>query len=296
MIGVGVMALTLPGMRPRLSLRGNPSCFVRLDALALGLGVTTVATGLAVSATIGAMYFAAGGSGPWYGSHPAPGGSAASLVSAALLGAMITRGARFMRRVRQARGVARVEGWLGRHHDCGDHDLVYVPTPAPVAYSVHGARPQVVISDDLAALLGTDGLSFVIDHERAHLRRRHQRYLLLAALVDALAGHVASVARSTLALRLAVERAADEEAAGADARRRRRFAASLRLLAATPSLPGADPESLRYRAHHLRSAPAGPAVHREVVAAIGIVVLGAILTATMGHVRGDLPALIAAVR
>ena len=181
-------------------------------------------------------------------------------------------------------------------HRCGDHVVVYVPAPAAVAYAVPGRRPQVVVSDGLASAIGPEALSFVIEHERAHLRRRHGRYLLLAALVEAVAAGVAPVARSALALRLAVERAADEEAAGADPRRRRRSAAVLRRLAGAPWQVDADLPSLRYRAGQLRAAPDGGALRAELIAAAGIAALVALLTVAVGHVGGDVPGLVAAVR
>jgi len=295
-IVLGAIALTLPGIRPGLSQRGNPTWFVRLDALALGLGLTAMTTGFAASAAVGVVYLAGEETVRWYGTHLAPGGIVVSLLASALLVVVAGRAGRFVARVRRARGSALVEGWLGHHHHCGDHVVVYVPAPVAVAYAVPGRRPQVVVSDGLASAIGPEALSFVIEHERAHLRRRHGRYLLLAALVEAVAAGVAPVARSALALRLAVERAADEEAAGADLRRRRRSAAVLRRLAGAPWQVGADLPSLRYRAGQLRAAPDGGALRAELVAAAGIAALVALLTVAVGHVGGDVPSLVAAVR
>ena len=296
LVVVGVLAVMLPGMRPCLSLRGDPRWFVRLDALALGFGAIAVTAGLAASAVLVPALLAMGNSPRWYGTHLVPGGAAASLLSAAALGVVGARTICFWRRLRRARRAVRVEGWLGRHEHCGDHDVVFVPAPEPVAYSVHGERGQVVVTDGLASALSAEALSLVIAHERAHLRRRHGRYLALAALVEAIGGGIGPVSRASLALRLAVERAADEEAAGADLRDRLRLASALRRLAMTSPAGRADGDALRYRARLLRSTPGGGRPGREVVAAVGIVALLVLSVFTTAHLGSEVPALVAAAR
>src|SRR3546814_3790608 len=124
------------------------------------------------------------------------------------------------RSARRGRRAAHVDSWLGEHHDLGDHEVVVVPTSSPLAYSVEGSPPQVVISEGLRDSIGDDLVALVIDHERAHLRARHGRALLVAALADGAFGWSTGVLRSTTALRLAGERAADETAAGARKRTR----------------------------------------------------------------------------
>lgn len=295
LVVVGVVAVMLPGMRPCLSLRGDPRWFVRLDALALGFGAIAVTAGLAASALLGLAYLVSGTSLRWYGTHLVPGGAAASLLSAAALGVVGARAVCFWRRLRRTRRAVRVEGWLGRHEYCGDHDIVFLPAFEPVAYSVQGERGQVVVSDGLATALGAEALSLVIAHERAHLRQRHGRYLAVAALIEAIGGGIGPVSRGALALRLAVERAADEEAAGADLRDRRRLAAALRGMARVSPAGGAD-DALRYRARLLRSTPGGGRPGREAVAAVGIVALLVLSVVTSAHLGAEVPTLVAAAR
>ena len=99
-----------------------------------------------------------------------------------------------------------------------------LPTDTPVAYSVPGRRPQIVISQGLRRQVDADLLRFVVDHERAHLRSNHGGVVLLAAALDAVFWFVPGSTRTALAMRLGVERTADEEAAGTEPARRRRLA------------------------------------------------------------------------
>jgi hypothetical protein len=89
---------------------------------------------------------------------------------------------------------------------------------------VPGRRPQIVISQGLRRQIDADLLRFVVDHERAHLRSRHGGVVLLAAALDTAFSFVPGSRRAALSMRLAVERTADEDAAGPEPLRRRRLA------------------------------------------------------------------------
>lgn len=65
----------------------------------------------------------------------------------------------------------------------GDVPAVVLDHPGPVAYSVGGRRPAVVVTRGAVELLTGPQLGAVLAHERAHLRRRHHRWALAAALV-----------------------------------------------------------------------------------------------------------------
>lgn len=296
LVGLGAVALVLPGLRPSLSLRGHPRWFVPLDTAALSFGLAAVAAGLGLSVAVGAAHIAAGSSLLRFEGHIAPGGIVASSLSGALLAVLAGRFAVIARRARRGRSVAHADRWLGQHHDHGDHELVVLPTTTPVAYSVHGSPPQVVISEGLRDRLGSELLTFVVDHERAHLRCRHRRSLLVAAYTDALFGRVPAMARSTLALRLAVECAADAEAAGRDPQHRHELATALRGLADVHWLPDGGLDSVRFRAGQLISPRRPRAARFEIGAAAGLAALAGVTTVVVGHVGGDLPALVAALR
>lgn len=151
-----------------------------------------------------------------------------------------------------------------------------------------------MISEGLRDCLGDELVAFVVDHERAHLRGRHRRALLVAALVDGVFGWSTTVVRSTTALRLAVERAADEAAAGTDPRRRGRLGAAIRTLGDHSRLSKGTAEQAQHRARLLVLPPASSTVAFPLVAAAGLVAIAALATALMGHVAGgDLPALVA---
>src|SRR3546814_20612086 len=72
--------------------------------------------------------------------------------------------------------------------------------------------------------------------------------LLVAALADGAFGWSTGVLRSTTALRLAVERAADETAAGGDPRRRHRLGAAMCAVGDSLRLPSGRAEQVRHRA------------------------------------------------
>jgi Zn-dependent protease with chaperone function len=64
-----------------------------------------------------------------------------------------------------------------------DVSAVVLDCPDPAAYSVAGRRPAVVVTRGALDLLTEPQLGAVIAHEHAHLRRRHHRWALAAALV-----------------------------------------------------------------------------------------------------------------
>ncbi len=58
-----------------------------------------------------------------------------------------------------------------------------IDCPGPAAYSVAGRRPEVVVTSGAVDLLTGAQLGAVLAHEHAHLRGRHHRWALAAALV-----------------------------------------------------------------------------------------------------------------
>ena len=64
-----------------------------------------------------------------------------------------------------------------------DVPAVVLDCPGPAAYSVAGRRPQVVVTSGAIDLLTGPQLGAVLAHEQAHLRLRHHRLALAAALV-----------------------------------------------------------------------------------------------------------------
>jgi hypothetical protein len=109
---------------------------------------------------------------------------------------------------------ARAEPWLGEHRRLGGHELVILPTDRILAVSVAGAPGQILISRGLVEALSAEQLEMVLSHEVAHLDLDHERTLRLAAALDHGFAFFWPLRRSTQALRTALERWADEVAAG----------------------------------------------------------------------------------
>lgn len=90
--------------------------------------------------------------------------------------------------------------------------LSILDTPEPVAYAAPGRPGCVVVSTGLLSALAPRERQVVFAHERAHLRQRHHRYLLVGSLAVAIVPILRPLVER---LRLATERCADEEAASA---------------------------------------------------------------------------------
>jgi Zn-dependent protease with chaperone function len=289
--GLGLLAL--PGVAAPISRRLRPSEWRRLNRIAIGLGVVAVQLGL-VLAAVPTLLGAAGGEAAAHACHyllgtVPPGGAVTGWASATASLALFAVGCVAHRRSRRLQRAARIEECLGEHRRMSGVALVVLPTDAVVAYATPGSPPQVVVSRGLARALDADELEAVVRHEVAHLRNRHHRDLALAAIVDATVGWMPGLRASTAALRLSIERAADEEAAerpGAREAIRRAllkttetmlgpvpaFTAAFTLLARLDALatPPSDP-SLRQRA-----AVFAPLAGLAAVAAAGLVGWGAV--------------------
>ncbi|MGH9290612.1 MAG: M48 family metalloprotease [Acidimicrobiales bacterium] len=241
-----------------------------MNRIAIGLGVVAVQLGL-VLAAVPMLLGAVGGESVAHACHHLlgpvlPGGAVTGWASATASLALFVVAFIAHRQLRRLQRAARIEEWLGEHRPMPGATLVVLPNDAVVAYATPGSPPQVVVSRGLASALGADELDVVVRHELAHVRNRHHRDLALAAVVDSTLGWLPGMRASTAALRLSIERAADEEAAerpGARETIRRAllkttetmlgpvpaFTAAFTLLARLDALATAPPDpSLRQRA------------------------------------------------
>jgi beta-lactamase regulating signal transducer with metallopeptidase domain len=89
--------------------------------------------------------------------------------------------------------------------------VVYVDDAVPHAYTLGGRQPRIVVSNGLLRKLDRAERAAVLAHESAHLLCRHHTHLRVLRLAAAANPALRGVARAGA---LAVERWADEEAAG----------------------------------------------------------------------------------
>jgi Zn-dependent protease with chaperone function len=137
---------------------------------------------------------------------------------------------------------------LCRHIRAGGGPVVMVDDGSADAYTIAGIRGCVVISQRLFAQLTTDERRVLTTHELSHLYKRHHLYV---HIVDIAAAANPLLKPATLAVRLGVERWADEDAASCIGDRRitgRALArvALLRSSLATPPGAGSRPSSRRF--------------------------------------------------
>jgi Zn-dependent protease with chaperone function len=131
-------------------------------------------------------------------------GIAGGVLAAALLASACGHAVRVLVRSRRAAAAARALAPVGA-------GLVLVDDPDPVAYAVPGRPGRIVVSIALLRSLPPVQRRALLAHEAAHLRYRHHVYVQLGRLAAAANPLLRPVAA---AVDLAVERWADEVAAG----------------------------------------------------------------------------------
>jgi Zn-dependent protease with chaperone function len=218
LLASAVGLLVLPGCAHPLGRRLPPAEWAKLCAGLLLAGGVALEAGLILVGAPTALRLAGMNAVADLCEHLlgalAPGGAPLGMAAAmtALLLAVTT--GRSLVRACRGRRALRVEPGVGWHGEFCGHDLVVLPCEDLVAFTAGGRSPQVVVSQRLVDLLADDELAAVLRHELAHVRHRHERYLLVARVLEQSLGLVPLVRRSTGALRCALERWADEEAAG----------------------------------------------------------------------------------
>jgi hypothetical protein len=287
LVVLGMAFLALPGALTGRGAGLAPADWCRHVALCLRAGRLALLAGLAMLAAPAALYslgahhvahachesFHAGMPVPWV----------AGWLAALVLARSTWRSWRARRRDAAAIERLRVPGWLGIHHRSAGVDVVRVPADEVIAYAVPGHPGQVVLSQRLAGALRADELDAVVGHERAHLRHGHHDLLRLAADLDARFGKLGLVRRSTAALRLAVERWADEDAATGPAGRAavRRALAGTVAMVLEPAAGFTAPCTLAARLQALDAPPPRPSRAGRVLVSVPALVLGGAASAVV---------------
>lgn len=223
LFAVGAALLTTPGLViPPLRL--SSAEWARTVAISLVLGFVAIEVSLALLA-LPAVLGVADATGlasvcNWAVLRYAPASEAFGWFFAVLAVTLAWRAWRTGRRAHRRACAATVEPWLGHHENRGNYELVVLPTERLLAMSVPGAQPQVLISDGLVEHLDADELDVVLRHEEMHHRLAHWRYTAVAVSIDGAFRPVRFAARSTRALRAAIESWADDAAAGVSRKRR----------------------------------------------------------------------------
>src|SRR3546814_1475422 len=96
-----------------------------------------------------------------------PGGSFSGWVSAIGFVALVLRCHSARTNVQRLQRDARIESWLGEHHELDAGELVILPTAEVLAYAAPGPPAQVDISEGLASALSPEELDAVVRHEMA---------------------------------------------------------------------------------------------------------------------------------
>lgn len=212
----GLGLLVLPGATRRLGRRLDPAewsrlCLVALVAGGVAVEVAAVLYGLPVALRALGVTGLAEACERTFDLllHGDANLAWVAVVLAIWLPFVTVRGARCGRRLHAA---VRDDALAGEAHPAPGYNLVIVPTDAPLAVAIDGREPLVVISEGVRARLSGPEFNAVVHHEAAHLKHRHQRYLLVAAALERLV-LIPGLRRSTAALRAALERWADEAAA-----------------------------------------------------------------------------------
>ena len=284
LLACGLLAVAMPGIRPKPMLVAAPRWFVRLAVASVGLGMFAIVAALLLSTSVGALHLMVGGAVTPV-DHLAPEGVVGSAAAAAAVVWIVGRSAVLARRAARGHRAARVDAWLGEHETAGDLEVVIIPTDAAVAFNIPGRQPQIVISEGLRARLSADVLRFVLDHERAHLRGRDRWSALLATALETAFVFVPGAARTAAALRIGLERAADEDAAGGLLTRRRTIARGISAEGVRAHI-ACGAELWQFRSRNLVD-PAPPALPDLSLAALGVTAVSTVGVLVALHASAD---------
>jgi beta-lactamase regulating signal transducer with metallopeptidase domain len=241
----GFGLLSLPALMHKLGRRLQPQLWALLCTLALLSGALLIIA----SVLLIAVPPACDSVGLWRLAHNCermlgslyPGGVVASAISIATLVSALCISTRVIVRAQHSAHRARsglMSGTcVGRR---GHFDVVVVPDDRRYALSVPTGRGggQMLISRGVVNALDDAELELVCAHEEAHLRFKHRRFLLLAQVVEEVFWFWPPTKSSASILRLALERWADEVAAGCSEESRRRLQTTLLTVAGVTAEPG----------------------------------------------------------
>lgn len=207
-IVVGVGAPALLG----LMIQRGCDAVVVFGAWAIATGVALTALALpAIAETVHQCWFAL------HAGRSAAIDTVAGYLSAAVIAASVARAGWHVRRAAKERVHLRARhadlAWLLAADDPGPTDVLWLPVSRPLAYSVAGDPPWIVMTTGLLQRLDPSTVQAVLAHERAHLQRRHHGVLAVAATLATAVPWLPLMRRSPELVRTLVELDADVHAA-----------------------------------------------------------------------------------
>jgi Zn-dependent protease with chaperone function len=241
--GLGLLAL--PSLLRRFGRRARPSWWAQLCAVALVVGLVLVLGTGAVGSLPSLLWMVglpkvARACEEMFG-YSLTTGLYISFVTMALTASMVVLGGRSLRRFRDVASRSWLEAVVGQRLESSDQfEIVVLDSPLARAHSVPGRAGragQVHLTTGLIEALSSDELELVRAHEEAHLGLGHHRYLALAVMVEGSTWFWPPARSSTGALRLSLERWADEAAAGENMSSRSRLASALFAVAVEAQRP-----------------------------------------------------------
>lgn len=127
---------------------------------------------------------------------------------------------------------------------------VFLPLQHRWAAAIPGTTPQIVLASSLKGELDRQELDAVVEHEIAHLEHHHIRFFLVGVAVRSGLWFLPWMERASTALRLALERAADEYASARSGEIRAHIRSAISKLAslAPSALAGYRIKALETRA------------------------------------------------
>jgi len=202
-------------------------------------------------------------------------------------------GVGILRARRHQRRAASAVEWLGHSACVAGRAVTLVATEEPVALSLGGDQPRIVVSETLLATLSPAEIEVVVRHEEAHLAHGHERLLCLAAGLASVLGWFPPARATVSVFRLALERVADECATAGSAADRHRLRLALLRVAGVGALPAvaglSDAATVVERVRALERPPVDSALGYQAVvylAGSGLgVATGATAVAWLGQVH-----------
>lgn len=184
-------------------------------------------------------------------------------------------------------GLVRVTGVVVTHWRirCTERCAVQVIETLDVfAYTLPGPGRTIAVSRGLRQSLDQREFDFVIAHEHAHARHRHDRYLLLGLIVVAAVPFTKSAA---VQLRFHLERWADEDAVSSTGTNRRVAARTIAKLALaqrpSPALLAIASHGIAARADALVQPPPVASLSRRLQTVAAVVVTVALSLSQVHH-------------